>query len=338
MTQSIDCPYCEGKAHLKKEWTTIHFRKIEFKAVAHFYKCISCKESFTTTASDQISLTQVHNQYREKFNIPFPEDMIALREAYELSATKMSEVLGLGVNGFSNYENGEIPTPAFGNLINAATSPATFLSLLKNAKVHFSENGFKKVLEKAQYFNQLGSIYNNINASINIFNIANNYTGYRKPDAKRIANLIVYFITNAIPEFNDKLKINKLLFFADFTHYKNHGKSISGLSYRAIKYGPVPSHYDNIYTYLENEQIITAKFIKLHNGAVREIFQLNAQYDDHMFSVAEKETLKLIHKKFSSTPTWDLVELSHDENAWKQLESSKGLIGYQDYAFTIKSV
>jgi len=41
---------------------------------------------------------------------------------------------------------------------------------------------------------------------------------------------------------------NEQLFVADFTHYyKNYGATITGLSYRAIKYGPVPANYDNIY-------------------------------------------------------------------------------------------
>jgi len=33
--------------------------------------------------------------------------------------------------------------------------------------------------------------------------------------------------------------------------------------------------------------------------------------------------------------TWEIVDLSHKEKAWKELEDKKKLIGYQDYAFEL---
>src|SRR5688500_10288940 len=104
MKKKIECPYCDGRANLHKDVKEINYRKDVFKIVAHFYKCEKCQEEFTTTEADTISLTQVHNQYREKNNIPFPDEIAAIRQKYELSASKMSEVLGLGANGYSNYE------------------------------------------------------------------------------------------------------------------------------------------------------------------------------------------------------------------------------------------
>jgi methionyl-tRNA formyltransferase len=95
----------------------------------------------STYNSDFSDLSEI----AEKNNIPFPEEIIAIRHKYDLSAAKMCDVLGLGANGYSNYENGEIPTPAYGNLISAASEPQTFMNLLEKAKEHFSEKTFKKV-------------------------------------------------------------------------------------------------------------------------------------------------------------------------------------------------
>jgi len=147
MKQRIECPYCDGQAVLKREARVLTYRKEDFKIVAHFYQCEKCREEFTTTESDTISLVQAHNQYREKHNIPFPEEIAAIRHKYNLSAAKMSEVLGFGANGYSNYENGEIPVPAYGNLINAAAEAKTFMQFLDNAKEHFSDAAFKKTKE-----------------------------------------------------------------------------------------------------------------------------------------------------------------------------------------------
>lgn len=338
MKQKIECPYCDGIAHLHKEAKELTYRKDVFKIVAHFYKCEKCAEEFTTTEADTISLMQAHNQYREKNNIPFPEEIAAIRENYDLSASKMSEVLGLGANGYSNYENGEIPTPAYGNLISAASEPQTFMNLLEKAKEHFSETAFKKAKARVALLIQTAEEDKNLCAMLNVYNGPNNFTGYKKPVPAKIANLVTYLIQYSKPVFNDKLKLNKQLFFADFTHYKNYGSSITGLSYRAIKYGPVPANYDNIYAYLENEQLISSQFLKLSNGGAREVFVSEADFDKKLFKDEEKETLATIIEKFADISTWDIVDLSHEEKAWKELEAKKGLIGYQDYAFELAGV
>jgi putative zinc finger/helix-turn-helix YgiT family protein len=338
MKKKIECPYCDGIANLHREAKEITYRKEAFKIIAHFYKCEKCQEEFTTTEADAISLTQVHNQYREKNNIPFPDEITALRQKYELSASKMSEVLGLGANGYSNYENGEIPTPAYGNLISAAAEPQVFMNLLDKARVHFSDNAFRKAKERVAYLIGTEEKSKNLCARLNVYSEANNFTGYRKPEPARIASLVTHLIRNSKPDFNDKLKLNKQLFFADFTHYRNCGTSISGLSYRAINYGPVPANYDNIYAYLENEQLISSQFLKLPNGGAREVFFSEADFDKSLFTEQEKETIQTIIQQFAEISTWDIVELSHKEKAWKELEASRELIGYQDYAFELKAL
>ena len=338
MKKKIECPYCDGSANLHKEAKELTYRKDVFKIIAHFYKCEKCDEEFTISETDDLGLLQAHNQYREKNNIPFSEEIAAIRQKYDLPASKMSDVLGLGANGYSNYENGEIPTPAYGNLISAASEPQTFLNLLDKAKEHFSQNAFKKVRERVTYLINTTDQSKDICSTLNVYNEPNNYTGFRKPVVTKIANLVTYYIQHSKPDFNDKLKINKQLFFTDFTHYKNHGTSISGLSYRALKYGPVPANYDNIYAYLENEQLISSQFLKLPNGGAREVFVSEANFDTNLFTEEEKDTINTISEKFADISTWDIVDLSHEEKAWKELEANKELIGYQDYAFELKAV
>jgi putative zinc finger/helix-turn-helix YgiT family protein len=338
MKQRIECPYCDGYAMLQKEAKELAYRKEVFRIVAHFYKCEKCTEEFTTTETDAIGLLQAHNQYREKNNIPFPEEIAAIRENYGLAASKMSEVLGLGANGYSNYEHGEIPTPAYGNLIRAGAEPQTFLKFLENAKEHFSENAFNKAKDRISWLLQAEKAKKDPCENLNIYNRPTNFTGFKKPDATKIANLVCYFIQHSKPEFNDKLKLNKQLFFADFTHYKMYGVSISGLSYRAIKYGPVPANYDAIYTYLENEQLISSQFLETSTGGAREIFISDTAFDNTVFNEQEINTLSIITDRFATTSTWKIVELSHTEKAWKELEAKKAIIGYQDYAFELAAV
>lgn len=324
-------------AVLQKQPKELAYRKDVFKVMEHFYRCEQCNEEFTTTESDTITLAQAHNQYREKYNILFPEEITAIREQYGLSAARMSEVLGLGANSYGNYEKGEMPVPAMANLIKTADKPEVFQEFLEDARQYFSDNAFEKAKARVQMLlgerRKLKPFY----ASLNVHHESNSFTGYKRPDADRVAALVTHLIRHSRAGYNNKLKLNKQLFYTDFSHYKHYGRSITGLSYRAINYGPVPANYDNIYTYLENEQIITSCWERTRSGGAVEIFAVAADTPpaEDVFSSEELDTIRAITRKFKDTSAWDIVDLSHLERAWKELEGERKLISYQEYAFDL---
>lgn len=85
---------------LTKEQRSMIFRKETFDIVFHYYQCEDSGEQFTSAALDELNMNQVYNQYRDKFNIPFPDEINNIRSKYGLSASKMSEILGFGVNSY----------------------------------------------------------------------------------------------------------------------------------------------------------------------------------------------------------------------------------------------
>ena len=127
---------------------SLEFRKERFSYTARFYRCPVSKVDFTTTELDTLNLQQVYDQYRQKYNIPSPEEMTALRTRYGLSAAKMSQILGLGTNQYRLYENGEMPSLAVGRYIRLLEDPATLLRLLDNVKGQFSELEYQKLFNK----------------------------------------------------------------------------------------------------------------------------------------------------------------------------------------------
>jgi hypothetical protein len=86
-------PFTGGEAKLEKEVRGFEFRKDTFEVLFHFYICIDTKEQFTTTEIDTLNVNQIHNKYREKYGIPFIDEIRNIRSKYGLSATKC---LGLG--------------------------------------------------------------------------------------------------------------------------------------------------------------------------------------------------------------------------------------------------
>jgi uncharacterized phage-associated protein len=78
--------------------------------------------------------------------------------------------------------------------------------------------------------------------------------------------------------------------------------------------------------------------LKLPNGGAREVFISENDYDKNLFTDEENDTIRTILEKFAHISTWEIVDLSHKEKSWKELEDKKELIGYQDYAFELLAV
>src|SRR5690606_33005758 len=99
-------PITGKEMKLIKEKRSMSFRKEQFEVIFHYFKCADSGEQFTTTEFDEVNMNQLYNQYRDKFNIPFPAEIIKIREKYGLPASKMSVILGFGINSYRQYENG----------------------------------------------------------------------------------------------------------------------------------------------------------------------------------------------------------------------------------------
>ena len=148
--QEIDSPLSYGKAVLQKEMCDIEYRGEHFKYLHINYRCDETGLEFTTDDMDFDNLERLDVQYRERHNIPSPAELTAMRERYGLSAIKMAQVLGLGVNQYAKYEQGEMPSESIGKMLRSIQTPAVFMGYLEDAKNQFSEEEYKKICAKVQ--------------------------------------------------------------------------------------------------------------------------------------------------------------------------------------------
>ena len=154
------------------------------------------------------------------------------------------------------------------------------------------------------------------------------YNGYTKLNIEKLREMIKFFVSRAHSLFPTKL--NKEMFYADFYHYQQYGTSISGLSYQAIQYGPVPLHYNTIYDNIEgvNKEVILAYDM--------ETTKLTTDSCDlSVFDENEIATLSAIDELLRPLSTNEIVELSHKEDAWINYQSDKLIIPYYE-AFSLK--
>jgi transcriptional regulator with XRE-family HTH domain len=284
-------------------------------------------------------MQQVYNQYREIHNLPFPEDIKRIREKYGLPASKMSEVLGFGINSYRNYESGEVPSQSNARLIQIADDAKEFKNLVKLSQA-FSEESLKKLIKKIDQI-----IEDEENSSFNsqfqdyLFgkNMPDEFTGYKKPCLKKLTEMVVYFTEQLEPW---KTKMNKLLFYADFLNFKRTCFSISGIRYRAIDMGPVPNNFNSIFEYLANNNEIDIRITEFNDNNLGEQFKPNERrkFNPDLFDENELNILEEVKHKFSKTGTKEIIEISHKEKAWEEnYNNGKKIISYK-YGFEISEI
>ena len=174
-------PITGKEMKLGTERRCLNFRKETFEIIFHYYKCEDSGEQFTTTSLDDVNINQVYNQYRDKFNLPFPDEIIRIREKYGLSAAKMSEILGFGVNSYRQYEAGEMPSVANAKLIQMVDDPKKFIDMVELC-VTLDEKTKAKYIQKAQLLaeEKKRNIFNlNFKEYLLGNHLADIYSGYR---------------------------------------------------------------------------------------------------------------------------------------------------------------
>jgi putative zinc finger/helix-turn-helix YgiT family protein len=331
-------PFTGKEMILAKERRSMDFRKETFEIVFHFYRCEDSGEQFTNTKLDEMNMNQVHNQYRDKYNIPFPDEIIKTREKYGLSAARMSEILGFGVNSYRQYESGEMPSIANAKLVQMVNEPKIFIEMVELCAT-LDPKSRARCVQKAQMQEE--------EKNRNIFEFkfkdyllgnhrADIYSGYRNPNFEKFTEMVIYFSEKLSPF---KTKMNKLLFYADFLMFKQSCFSISGLRYKAIEMGPVPNNFQSIFEYLANKEEIEIYTTEFPNGHTGEQFRSRKgrNFNPDFFTENEVKTLEKVVSVFRDTSTNDIIQLSHLEQAWKKNAKQKGVISYE-YAFELQHI
>lgn len=321
-------PFTGGAVSLKYENSELIYRKEKFETVQIYYLCEDTGETFTTDELDEINIKFVHNEYRLKYGIPFPDEIKSIRNRYGLSASKMAVILGFGDNQYRLYENGDMPSVANGKVLTAIKDVEFFKNLFLNSINQFDETDFFKIKEK------LDDIVSFTNTEEKAKLIFEGYTrseqnGYAVQSYSKLKNTILFFIEKMGAVFHTKM--NKLLFFTDFLSYKRHGVGFTGLAYKAIQYGPVPICWDRVYSLIDDVESIEDETYEYVGTKL--VSTLSP--DMSSFSEEEKALLNDIVKKFKDYSSKMMTEYSHEEQAWLKNKDFKRVIRYSE-AFTLR--
>ena len=331
-------PFTGKDMSIQKELRKINFRKDEFNVLVHFYKCDETGEQFEDQHLSELNYVQLINQYRAKHKIPFPEQIKSIRERYDLSATKMSEILGFGTNVYRQYEAGEVPSQSNARLIQLADDPHEFKKLLGlcgtvDEKLRQrTENKIENILETCKKNKADRWVEQYLFSGYSI----DSENGYKMPNMDKIKEMVFYFADKLNPW---KTKLNKLLFYTDFLSFKQTGYSISGSRYRAIPMGPGPNNFDSLFEYLSNKQVIQINYMDFENGDTGSQFLPfpGRDFNSDILTKSEHAVLEYVANRFKDTSTKEMIDISHKERAWIDNKDERKIIDYQ-YSFELSQV
>ena len=127
--------------------------------------------------------------------------------------------------------------------------------------------------------------------------------------------------------------MNKILFYVDFAAYRESGMTITGLTYKGLNYGPVPEHWERIYSQFD-EIIQTPRIIGEREGTE---LQATAKADKTKLTDFELEILHKVCTRFGKVSSAEISRISHEEEAWLQCNATQDTIPL-DYAFLLKAI
>lgn len=332
----MQSPITGKEMRLLVRLSTLIVRKESFPVMYHVWQCEDTGEEFEDEAQVTSNLRQATDQYRSNHHLPFSEEIKAIREQYDISAAKMSEVLRFGINQYKQYENGELPSESNASLIFLARHPKGFCQLVELSGLDTEEQA--RLLQKAEELLEQQPNWREAEWTLRLLmgeDGPNVQRGFRQPDLNRFGAMTHFFAQKMSPF---KTQMNKLLFYADFLHFKRTGRSISGAKYRAIEMGPVPNNFDGLFQYVENQLFVRMEHHEYTNGSIGTRFLPgDIPKDSIPLSESELAAMQTVFERFRNVGSQEIIQISHEEVAWERNVSNRSILNYLD-AYLLKAL
>lgn len=286
---------------------------------------------------DDKAVSQALDSYRSRHTMITPERIKTLRHQFGLSQRDFAALLGWSPTTIATYETGALPSKANDHILKSLESDDTSFasSLYQDAQGKMTERG-RQAFERSIRESSEDRALKLIDMGINEYFADSNFTiysGFSKFDLKKFTSMVLFFV-NKVPELT-KTKLNKLMFYADFKHFKDHTVSISGASYAQLPHGPVPDHYSLLYASMENVNLIN----EIPTGSQKyqwQYYKAVQPVDETIFNKDELATLTETVQRFGDLSANAISDLSHTEKAW--LENETGHQISYEYATKLSSL
>lgn len=327
------CPNCEEYTEatlgIEKEVYSVRGEPIEIEAEVAI--CQKCSEKVFDEERDSRNLEKAYSQYRENHGLLSPDEIRTTREKYGLSQRALSRLLGWGEITIHRYENGAVQDNAHDSILRLIEDPSNMQGLFQANRNRLpphiatrlegriasfvqedKEQAFQASFEKYVSHQQVDFT-----------------SGFKEYDLEKLKNMILYLVKRLGGVLQTKL--NKLLWYCDFLHFKETSISITGAQYVRFPYGPVPNKYDFITDMMCEEKLLdeTEVIFNAKRGVIGEQFTALAEPQEGIFSEQEIKVMNFVADKFRRYTATRIKDMSHQETAYMKCEDGD-ILSYED--------
>ena len=335
----VYCPYCKKEVEYKIEKRDLkEFRGIEVNTFENVAICNECNQDLYVNEIEDENNERIYQIYREKANIIKPEDIIKLREKYDISQRELTAILGFGKMTINRYERGGLPTKSQSDYIKLLIeNDDKFIEKVKEAyeKNNINDKTYNKIIsEEVEKDISKKEVQDNIRRYLrSVLNRKPDiYNGYKSLDLEKVENIISY-IASKVKNLTIT-SLNKYLWYIDMLSFNERTVAITGLTYQNQKFGPtiVYKKYDEL-SLLDDKY--TREDIETENGNTTKIIS-NNNFKLDKISSSEKEIIDTIIKLLKNKNVTDISEISHREDGWKKTKRFEQISF--EYAMNLKLI
>ena len=308
------CPGCEKEAKVKiiKRLEGIDVRGETIEVEAQYYQCLECGVEFENTRGFD-ALEAAYREYRLRHEMLQPEDISGWRKSYGITQKELCALLGWGGATLSRYENGALQDETHEKMLRMAMEPHNLLNLIKETPHAFLPEKQERMIQYLEAAESEAVSINRIFETLFGSYQPDEFSGYLNLRLEKLQNAILFFCKGG----QLKTKLNKLLFYADFKHFKENAVSITGARYIHLTHGPVPDKYDFFFASLTESRQVEVDEIPIYQY-VGENYTSTVEPDLSIFEPSELKVLAEIKEFFKNYTATQIRKFSHDEQGYHE--------------------
>ncbi|MBR1797587.1 MAG: DUF4065 domain-containing protein [Clostridiales bacterium] len=296
-----------------KENTSYKGRDVTYDA---FYTyCENADELYMDEQQIRENDIRLKDSYREAEGLLTSHAISAIRAKYGISQSDFCILLGWGGKTITRYESHQIQDRAHDTILKKVDhDPEWFLCLLNDAKGNISEVSYHKYSSSASRLYEASMdlyLRKAIEAKYAKFLGNAMYHGNTELSLDKVIDMIRYYAASKGVSNLYKVKLMKLMWYADALSYKQRGSAITGLVYQALPMGAVP---------IGHNVIITLKGVPCEEIDMGDVnayhFSLTEECNYPSLSEEDKSIMDMVICKLGKMTKDEIVSTMHNELAY----------------------
>ena len=303
----------EVKTVLVEENATYKNTKVKYDA-SYLY-CDVAEELYMDEQQMQDNDVRLKNSYRKAEGLLTSTEIRDIRAKYGIGQSDLCILLGWGGKTITRYESHQVQDRAHDTILKKIDQdPEWFLALLSDAKKKLSVESYQKYLDIATSLyeeNRDSYLRKAVEASYARFHGKPFFQGNTELSLDKVVDVIRYFAASTQIIGLYKVKLMKLMWYADALSYKNRGFAITGLVYQALPMGAVPVEYNSIIDLkdIPCEEVDMGETYAYH-------FSLKEAASFPALSDADKSILNTVIEKLGKMSKDEIISFMHKEKAY----------------------